>query len=127
MYYTTHHFIILSLSEGSPCNPLSANVQFHQQASELQLDAFGSEELCKPSGTESQKRQNYVSQSAVALRCRVMPPPCIKNPYLNIGSSVDLDIFGDRRSRYIGEFSLNSAISCYSKQFILFMILLYIL
>ncbi|XP_020254629.1 wee1-like protein kinase [Asparagus officinalis] len=77
--------------EGSPCNPLLFG---------MILDP--SVELCKPPGTGSQKKQNYVSQSAVALRCRVMPPPCIKNPYLNTESSVDMDIFGDRKSRSTG-------------------------
>ncbi|CAI9297184.1 unnamed protein product [Lactuca saligna] len=44
-------------------------------------------------------KQGYVSQSAVALRCRVMPPPCMKNPYLKDASDNDIDPFGDRRSK----------------------------
>ncbi|KAL4572106.1 hypothetical protein LXL04_018875 [Taraxacum kok-saghyz] len=50
--------------------------------------------------TEPQvSRQGYVSQSAVALRCRVMPPPCMKNPYIKGSSDNDIDPFGDRRSK----------------------------
>ncbi|KAJ0778767.1 putative non-specific protein-tyrosine kinase WEE family [Helianthus annuus] len=44
-------------------------------------------------------KQGYVSQSAVALRCRVMPPPCMKNPYIKDASENDADPFGDRRSK----------------------------
>ncbi|KAJ0962798.1 hypothetical protein J5N97_027920 [Dioscorea zingiberensis] len=32
----------------------------------------------------------------------VMPPPCVKNPYLNATSSNYLDLFGDRRSKLAG-------------------------
>ncbi|KAI7728870.1 hypothetical protein M8C21_029785 [Ambrosia artemisiifolia] len=44
-------------------------------------------------------KQGFVSQSAVALRCRVMPPPCMKNPYIKDASENDVDPFGDRRSK----------------------------
>lgn len=108
----------LFLSEGSPCNSPcnspSANDHCLQQAGDLQLD--------EPPATGSQKKQNYVSQSAVALRCRVMPPPCIKNPYLSTGLSVDLDMFCDRKSRSIGEVSLDSATTRCPMLFILFLI-----
>lgn len=112
----TNLFIIISLtvlypsffpvSECSPFIPVSASAHCLQQNGDVQLDAFGQKELCKSSGTGSQKKQSYVSQSAVALRCRVMPPPCIKNLYLNTDSSVDQDIFGDMRPRPIGKKSL---------------------
>lgn len=46
--------------------------------------------------------QNYVSQSAVALRCKVMPPPCIKNPYLKDVSETEIDPFGNQRSKCAG-------------------------
>ncbi|KAK9086502.1 hypothetical protein Syun_028896 [Stephania yunnanensis] len=59
----------------------------------------GEPEVGKPSGTE--KKQNYVSQSAVALRCRVMPPPCIINPYLKESGVVDADPLGNQRSKSI--------------------------
>nr|XP_043622002.1 wee1-like protein kinase isoform X2 [Erigeron canadensis] len=50
--------------------------------------------------TEHQiNKQGYVSQSAVALRCRVMPPPCMKNPYIKDTPENGVDPFGDRRSK----------------------------
>ncbi|KAK1398896.1 Cyclin-dependent kinase WEE1 [Heracleum sosnowskyi] len=54
--------------------------------------------------TELKKNHNYVSQSALALRCRVMPPPCMKNPYLMDNSVVDIDPFGSSRSKCEGLF-----------------------
>uniref|UniRef100_M1AT45 Protein kinase WEE1 n=1 Tax=Solanum tuberosum TaxID=4113 RepID=M1AT45_SOLTU len=50
--------------------------------------------------SESEKGPSYVSQSAIALRYRVMPPPCIRNPYLGDASEIDADPFGNRRSKY---------------------------
>ncbi|KAF3773354.1 Wee1-like protein kinase [Nymphaea thermarum] len=47
-------------------------------------------------GTE--KKQSYVSRSAVALRCRVTPPICIKNPYLS-GNTGILDIVCKQKSK----------------------------
>lgn len=47
-------------------------------------------------------RVGYVSQSAVALRCRVMPPPCLKNPYVKNGSEFDADPFSNQRSKCAG-------------------------
>lgn len=93
------------LTDGSPCNSLSTNLQCTEQGAEVQLDSLGPYELGegKSIQTRSQKKRNYVSQSAVALRCRVMPPPCIKNPYLSRVSSSDLDIFGDSRLKSTGE------------------------
>ncbi|KAF8685949.1 hypothetical protein HU200_043874 [Digitaria exilis] len=52
------------------------------------------EHLIQPS---VHKRGGYVSQSAVALRCRVMPPPCVKNPYLNTDSCIDDEVYGGGR------------------------------
>ncbi|XVF80478.1 hypothetical protein PTKIN_Ptkin15bG0077500 [Pterospermum kingtungense] len=37
-----------------------------------------------------------------ALRCWVMPPPCIKNPYLEDASEVEKDPFGNQRSKCVG-------------------------
>ncbi|KAG6429181.1 hypothetical protein SASPL_107225 [Salvia splendens] len=50
-------------------------------------------------------RGGYVSQSAVALRCRVMPPPCLKNPYVKNASYFDVDPFSNQRSKCAGYFS----------------------
>lgn len=85
-------------------NPLSPTLSGSQQIVELAKDNFDVDEVniektVKPG---VQKAKNYVSQSAVALRCRVMPPPCIKNPYLKDASEVDTDPFGNQRSKCAG-------------------------
>ncbi|KAL7101647.1 hypothetical protein ACP275_08G067600 [Erythranthe tilingii] len=51
---------------------------------------------------EGRKNHNYLSKSVVALRCRVMPPPCLKNPYLKDTSQFDADPFGNQRSKCAG-------------------------
>ncbi|KAJ0962797.1 hypothetical protein J5N97_027919 [Dioscorea zingiberensis] len=90
--------------ENSPCNPLGPGLLCPQQTMEVQNGLPDSEAKGEGDSSrfEKQKKPNYVSQSAVALRCRVMPPPCVKNPYLNATSSNDLDLFGDRRSKVAG-------------------------
>ncbi|KAL0758165.1 hypothetical protein Bca101_095833 [Brassica carinata] len=45
------------------------------------------------------ERTGYVSQTAVALRSRVMPPPCLKNPYVMNDSETASDPFGYQRSK----------------------------
>lgn len=52
-------------------------------------------------------RVGYVSQSAVALRCRVMPPPCLKNPYVKNASDFDADPFSNQRSKCAGAVIVN--------------------
>lgn len=69
---------------------------------EIARDAFCSDELKIEKTTVPGTQKNYVSQSAVALRCRVMPPPCIKNPYLMDDSEVDVDPYGNQRSKCAG-------------------------
>lgn len=54
----------------------------------------------KPTRTE---RTGYVSKTAVALRCRVMPPPCLKNPYVNECETAT-DPFGYQRSKCASKF-----------------------
>lgn len=92
--------------ESFSANALSSDLHGHEQVSELAEDDVGFDELkvLQPSATSSQRKKNYVSQSAVALRCRVMPPVCIKNPYLNEATVMDVDIFGNRRSKSTGFF-----------------------
>lgn len=82
-------------------NPLSPTFSGNQQIVELGTDSFGIDEakIEKATVTEVRKTQNYVSQSAVALRCRVMPPPCFKNPYLKDASEMDIDPLGNQRSK----------------------------
>ncbi|KAE8009544.1 hypothetical protein FH972_005976 [Carpinus fangiana] len=89
-------------------NPLSPSLSGHQQVVELANDTFGTDtdevKLEKAAVPGTQKIHNYVSQSAVALRCRVMPPPCIKNPYLMGNSEMNIDPFGNQRSKCAGFF-----------------------
>lgn len=54
------------------------------------------------------ERSGYVSQSAVALRCRVMPPPCLKNPYVMNESETATDPFGYQRSKCASKFAVMS-------------------
>ncbi|KAG5567698.1 hypothetical protein RHGRI_003036 [Rhododendron griersonianum] len=54
---------------------------------------------------EPQKSHSFVSHSAIALRCRVMPPPCIKNPYVKDTSETDVDPFDYQRSKCAGIFT----------------------
>ncbi|CAN8311051.1 unnamed protein product [Cochlearia groenlandica] len=49
--------------------------------------------------SDKTERMGYVSQTAVALRCRVMPPPCLKNPYVMNESEIATDPFGNQRSK----------------------------
>uniref|UniRef100_A0A7N0SZI2 Wee1-like protein kinase n=1 Tax=Kalanchoe fedtschenkoi TaxID=63787 RepID=A0A7N0SZI2_KALFE len=53
--------------------------------------------------SESIKKKHYVSQSAVALRCQALPPPCISNPYLKEASYNDP--LGNQRAKCAGFFS----------------------
>ncbi|KAM1169574.1 hypothetical protein TB2_030876 [Malus domestica] len=82
-------------------NPLSPTLSGNQPIVELEADVFGMDEVMieKPTATEPRKVQNYVSQSAVALRCRVMPPPCFKNPYIKNASEMGIDPLGSQRSK----------------------------
>lgn len=52
------------------------------------------------------ERAGYVSQTAVALRCRVMPPPCVKNPYVMNASETSTDPFGYQRSKCASKFAI---------------------
>lgn len=60
---------------------------------------------------ESGKTHRYVSQSAVALRCRVMPPPCVRNPYLKDSSELDRDPYDNHRSKCAGTDSISFVIN----------------
>lgn len=93
------------MSENSPCKTLAPSLLCPQQTIELQNGLLGSDttEEANSSRYEKPKKPNYVSQSAVALRCRVMPPPCVKNPYLKPTLANDLELFGDRRSKLAGK------------------------
>lgn len=79
---TFFHWISFLFSDGILANPHSPTLTGSQQIIELAKDNFEADEVNieKTVLQGVQKTKNYVSQSAVALRCRVMPPPCIKNP-----------------------------------------------
>ncbi|KAJ0054574.1 hypothetical protein Pint_01022 [Pistacia integerrima] len=86
--------------DGFLVNPLSPSSGY-QDIVDLAKDSFGIDEIKvdKTAVIGTQKTQNYVSQSAVALRCRVMPPPCIKNPYQKDASEMDIDPLGNQRAK----------------------------
>ncbi|KAF2314967.1 hypothetical protein GH714_037376 [Hevea brasiliensis] len=95
---------LLKIQTGYRSDPSQSSQPYlseKQQNLEIAKDTFGTDEVNIEKATVfgTQKSQNYVSQSAVALRCRVMPPPCIKNPYLMHASDVNVDPFGNRRSK----------------------------
>ncbi|XP_030457912.2 wee1-like protein kinase [Syzygium oleosum] len=62
-----------------------------------------------------QQIHSYVLQSSIALHCRVMPPPCIRNPYLSDASETDVDPFGNERSKSAGLFSSVTGGDCPSQ------------
>ncbi|ESW35080.1 hypothetical protein PHAVU_001G204900 [Phaseolus vulgaris] len=81
----------------------------HQPAVELGKDSVAEEfALENTIAAPRPKGHNYVSQSAVALRCRVMPPPCFRNPYLKDVSEKERDPFGNQRLKCAGLFPANS-------------------
>ncbi|KAK7389422.1 hypothetical protein VNO78_24453 [Psophocarpus tetragonolobus] len=66
------------------------------------------------------KARDYVSHSAISLRCRVMPPPCIRNPYLESLSEREMDPFENQRSKFEGLFPTltgGNSLSRYSTDF----------
>ncbi|KAL1825853.1 hypothetical protein ACET3Z_012631 [Daucus carota] len=87
-------------------NMIGSGFSFNQPALEVadDLPVVHDSRTVQPISTDSQRNHSYVSQSAVALRCRVMPPPCMKNPYLMDDSGVDIDPFGSSRSKCEGLF-----------------------
>ncbi|KAL3517463.1 hypothetical protein ACH5RR_020052 [Cinchona calisaya] len=80
----------------------SFSISAPQEASELSMYTSANNDIKTAKTYESGKIHSYVSQSAVALRCRVMPPPCIKNPYLQDASILDIDPFDNHRSKCAG-------------------------
>ncbi|XP_062088410.1 wee1-like protein kinase [Humulus lupulus] len=82
-------------------NPLSPTLSDIQEMTEFEKDDCDIDEVKMENitATGTKRVQSYVSQSAVALRCRVMSPPCIKNPYIVAASEMDMDPFGNQRSK----------------------------
>lgn len=85
-------------------NPQSPIFSGSQQIEDLAEDTLETGEAIIEKKVSNGKQQihSYVPQSAIALRCRVMPPPCIRNPYLNDASETDIDPFGNQRSKCAG-------------------------
>ncbi|GMH25993.1 hypothetical protein Nepgr_027836 [Nepenthes gracilis] len=101
-----------SISAKSPDSPLS-----DQQIVELSKDncCNGESRTEKTVATGSEKGLNYVSQSAVSLRCHVMPPPCVKNPYLKDVLDMDVDPFCSWRLKCSGYFPASIGADCLSR------------
>uniref|UniRef100_A0A0D9VBY4 Protein kinase domain-containing protein n=1 Tax=Leersia perrieri TaxID=77586 RepID=A0A0D9VBY4_9ORYZ len=87
------------------CSPKGlgpADIFDNQWIAPVQFDGLDDSEEEHLKESTSHKRGSYVSQSAVALRCRVMPPPCIRNPYLNTDTQIDDNVFGGRQCKLSG-------------------------
>ncbi|KAL3649114.1 Mitosis inhibitor protein kinase wee1 [Castilleja foliolosa] len=80
--------------------PIKSTDIGHQPLAEHVHDIYVTDE--NQAVASLQKNRGYVSQSAVALRCRVMPPPCLKNPYLMDALEFDGDPFDNQRSKCAG-------------------------
>ncbi|XP_038893004.1 wee1-like protein kinase isoform X2 [Benincasa hispida] len=99
------NFWPFNFKESVLVHPLSSSLSGCEQVVELGNDMFGSDDVDIEKETMAMpKKQNYVSQSAVALRCRVMPPLCMKNPYFKDASNVGVDPFGNQRTKCAGFF-----------------------
>ncbi|XP_066329232.1 wee1-like protein kinase [Miscanthus floridulus] len=88
----------------SPKGLESTDFSFDHQITPVPFDSLtrdDSEEE-QPMQPALEKRGGYVSQSAVALRCRVMPPPCVKNLYLNTDPCIDDAVYGGRQCNSAG-------------------------
>ncbi|WJX79737.1 Mitosis inhibitor protein kinase wee1 [Trifolium repens] len=103
--------------DGVSVNALSPTYSSdHQQVVELGKDSVAEEEnVDKTIASGKPKAQNYVSQSAAALRCRAMPPPCISNPYLKDVSQKETDPFANQRSKCAGLFPKFTAVDGLSR------------
>uniref|UniRef100_A0A1J3JEL7 Wee1-like protein kinase n=1 Tax=Noccaea caerulescens TaxID=107243 RepID=A0A1J3JEL7_NOCCA len=81
-------------------NPLNSNWSTKHRVDEQENDDSDTDEIMVDKLQANQtERSGYVTQSAVALRCRVMPPPCLKNPYVMNESETATDPFGYQRSK----------------------------
>lgn len=104
MHITFAYWGFVYFVDGTLSNLSAASFPYDHPGPELmgETSVYHDSNSVKAKDTEFQKNQNYVSQSAVDLRCRVMPPPCMKNPYLMNNSGVDIDPFGSSRSKCEG-------------------------
>jgi len=96
--------MLLIFADCSPKGLESTDFSFDHQITPVPFDSLtrdDSEEE-QPMQPALEKRGGYVSQSAVALRCRVMPPPCVKNLYLNTDPCIDDAVYGGRQCNSAG-------------------------
>ena len=122
--YPTFCYQCVIFIDGTPVNPLSPTLSGGHQAVELGTEPAADEaDIEKLISTGIPKAQNYLSRSVVALRSRVIPPPCIRNPYLKDVSNKDKDPYGNQRSKYAGislvsrfETSIHIGQSCFFLQ-----------
>lgn len=97
------------MAEDHLSNPPTLSFSGIQHTLELEKDIIGIDEIkAEKIATETQGIPNYLSKSAISLRCRVMPPPCIKNPYLKDASETDIDPLCNQRSKCEGTVCLQS-------------------
>ncbi|XP_021775445.1 wee1-like protein kinase [Chenopodium quinoa] len=94
-----------------------ASMLDHQQAVELANDTnyVNENKTGKIAATALDNGPNYVPQSAIALRCRVMPPPCLKNPYIKDAVEMDVDPFGSWRTKCSGYLSASAGAESMSR------------
>ncbi|KAI4340241.1 hypothetical protein MLD38_025100 [Melastoma candidum] len=83
-------------------SPILFGSEHLESLADVEEDDKARFEKRKTNGLE--KPHSYISQSAVALRCRVMPPPCIENPFLRATSFVDVGPLGNQRVKFPGFF-----------------------
>ncbi|XP_021763098.1 wee1-like protein kinase [Chenopodium quinoa] len=94
-----------------------ASMLDHQQAVELANDTnyVNENKTGKTAATALDNGPNYVPKSAIALRCRVMPPPCLKNPYIKDAVEMDVDPFGSWRTKCSGYLSASAGAESMSR------------
>lgn len=110
IFYNQCVHVIDGISE----NPLSPTLSGGHQAVELGNDSVADEvDIEKLIAADKPKAQNYISHSVIALRSRVMPPPCIRNPYIKDTLEKDTDVYGNQRSKYAGTVLVSSLISSF--------------
>lgn len=87
-------------AESFTLNPSNSTWSSKNRVDEQENDDIDTDEVMMDKLQANQtERTGYVSQTAVALRCRAMPPPCLKNPYVMNQSETATDPFGYQRSK----------------------------
>lgn len=95
----------------STSSPVST-VAIHQECEDLTDHSEETDDRNPEIPVKLQKNHGFVSESAVALRCRVMPPPCLRNPYLKDGSESNADPFANQRSKCAGSLYSAKCLDC---------------